>query len=392
MFQDLPIAWLQLVRQKIRFLVTIAGMTFAVVLIFMQLGFQDALYDSATQFHRSLRGDLYLVSTQYKSLTSQQNFSRLRLYQALGVAGVASISPVYLQFAMLKNQLSGQKYALNVFGILPENSPFRLPEVNGQLAQLKYPDVAFFDRDSRSEFGPIARQVAEGKDVRIELTRYNELTTSNRVQVVGLFSLGPSFGVDGNLIINLSTFLDTFRERQATYIDIGVVTLTPGADPATVLAGLRSHLPVDVQVLTRDEFIALEKGYWANRTPIGFIFGLMVVVGFTVGVVVVYQILYSNISDHLDEFATLKAMGYTDVSLLTVVYQQAVIIAVLGYGLGFVLSAVLYRVSEASTHLPIAMKANQAAIVFGAALAICLLSSTIATNRLRSADPAEIFA
>jgi len=392
MFQDLPIAWLQLVRQKIRFLVTIAGMTFAVVLIFMQLGFQDALYDSATQFHRSLRGDLYLVSTQYKSLTSQQNFSRLRLYQALGVAGVASISPVYLQFAMLKNQLSGQKYALNVFGILPENSPFRLPEVNGQLAQLKYPDVALFDRDSRSEFGPIARQVAEGKDVRIELTRYNELTTSNRVQVVGLFSLGPSFGVDGNLIIDLSTFLDTFRERQATNIDVGVVTLTPGADPATVLAGLRSHLPVDVQVLTRDEFIALEKGYWANRTPIGFIFGLMVVVGFTVGVVVVYQILYSNISDHLDEFATLKAMGYTDVSLLTVVYQQAVIIAVLGYGLGFVLSAVLYRVSEVSTHLPIAMKANQAAIVFGAALAICLLSSTIATNRLRSADPAEIFA
>jgi putative ABC transport system permease protein len=391
MILTIPVAWLQLIREKIRFLVTLTGMTFAVVLIFMQLGFQDALYNSATEMHRSLRGDLFMISTQYKALTSQQSFARSRLYQTLGIEGVSSVSPVYLQFAMLKNPITGQKYALNVFGIVPEQSPFTLPEVNLQIEKLKYPDQALFDQESRTEFGPLVENFRIGKDVTIELSSYNEVTTSNSIKVVGLFTLGPSFGVDGNLMINISTFLKTFQERQVDKIDIGAINLTPGVNPQAIQASLSQYLPVDVQIVTREEFIDLEQAYWSRRTPIGFVFGLMVTVGFSVGIVIVYQILYSNISDHLDEYATLKAMGYTDFSLLAVVYQQSLLIAAFGYGLGFLISLALYQLAHAITHLPISMNPSQMALVFLFSIGICFISSTIAMNRLRYADPADIF-
>jgi putative ABC transport system permease protein len=391
MILTIPVAWLQLIREKIRFLVTLTGMTFAVVLIFMQLGFQDALYNSATEMHQSLRGDLFMISTQYKALTSQQSFTRSRLYQTLGIKGVSSISPVYLQFAMLKNPITGQKYALNVFGIVPEQSPFTLPEVNLQIEQLKYPNQALFDQESRTEFGPLVEHFRIGKDVTIELSSYNEVTTSNRIKVVGLFTLGPSFGVDGNLIVNISTFLNAFQDRQVDKIDIGAINLTPGVNPQVIQASLGRYLPVDVQILTREEFVALEQAYWARRTPIGFVFSLMVTVGFSVGIVIVYQILYSNISDHLDEYATLKAMGYTDFSLLAVVYQQSLIIAAFGYGVGFLISLALYQLAHTITHLPIAMNPSQMALVFLFSIGICFISSTIAMNRLRYADPADIF-
>jgi putative ABC transport system permease protein len=370
MILTIPVAWLQLIREKIRFLVTLTGMTFAVVLIFMQLGFQG---------------------TQYKALTSQQSFARSRLYQTLGIEGVSSVSPVYLQFAMLKNPITGQKYALNVFGIVPEQSPFTLPEVNLQIEKLKYPDQALFDQESRTEFGPLVENFRIGKDVTIELSSYNEVTTSNSIKVVGLFTLGPSFGVDGNLMINISTFLKTFQERQVDKIDIGAINLTPGVNPQAIQASLSQYLPVDVQIVTREEFIDLEQAYWSRRTPIGFVFGLMVTVGFSVGIVIVYQILYSNISDHLDEYATLKAMGYTDFSLLAVVYQQSLLIAAFGYGLGFLISLALYQLAHAITHLPISMNPSQMALVFLFSIGICFISSTIAMNRLRYADPADIF-
>lgn len=155
MIFKIPLAWLQLARQKVRFIVALAGIAFVVVLMFMQIGFQDALYTSATQMHQNLRGDLFLISSQYKALTSQQSFPRTRLYQALGFDGVESVSPLYLQVAKLKNFSTGQKYPIFVLGFDPAKPVLNLPEVNQNLNILQLPDVVLFDRASRSEFGPI---------------------------------------------------------------------------------------------------------------------------------------------------------------------------------------------------------------------------------------------
>ena len=388
----IPLAWLQLVQQKVRFLVAVAGIAFIVLLTFIQLGFQDALYSSATALHQNLRGDLFLVSSQYKSLTATQSFSRIRLFQTLGFDGVESVSPIYLQFAKLKNPATGEKYSIYVIGFDPGKSVFNIPEVSENLDILKIPDIVLFDRISRPEFGPIAKNFDAGNTGQtIEIFPF-DAPIGYRVRVGGLFSLGPSFGVDGNLIVSDSTFLRINpNTRPANMIDIGVITLNADANPNQVLQQLSASLPNDVQIFTRQGFINFEKEYWSVRTPIGFILNLMLTMASVVGVVIVYQILYSNIANQLIAYATLKAIGYANGYLLNVVFQQAFILALLGYIPGFIFSIGLYSFAMEVTKLPIMMTANNAIIVLVSAVLMCITSGSLAINKLRSADPADIF-
>ena len=388
----IPLAWLQLAQQRVRFLVAVAGIALIVLLMFVQLGFQDALYSSATAVHQSLRGDLFLVSSQYKALTSAQSFSRTRLYQALGYDGVESVNPMYVQFAKLKNPQTGEKYSIYVIGIDPGRNVLNIPELDQNLDKLKTPDVMLFDRLSRPEFGPIATKFEAGdKEQVIEIFPFNALK-GYRVRVAGLFSLGASFGVDGNLLVSDSTFLRIDpNSRSSEMIDVGVVTLKPGVDAERILAQLRANLPNDVQIFTHQGFINFEKNYWSLRTPIGFILNLMLTMAAVVGVVIVYQILYSNISTQFVAYATLKAIGYENNYLLTVVFQQALILAIFSYFPGFIFSLGLYDYAMKATKLPIMMSLNNALIVLIATVLMCITSGVLAINKLRSADPADIF-
>jgi putative ABC transport system permease protein len=390
MILNIPLAWLQLVKQKVRFFVALAGIAFVAVLMFMQIGFQDALYASATQLHKHLEGDLFLISSQYKSLTSTQSFPRSRLYQILGFNGIESVAPLYLQFAKLKNPINGRKYPIYVLGFEPVKSIFRLPEIEQNFQLLKIPDQVFFDRAARPEFGPIAEYFQNNQPITMEIFSYLA-TVGYKVKVSGLFSLGPSFGVDGNLIVSSSTFFKIFPEHGANEVDIGLIHLQANVNPRTILATLSKSLPSDVIIMARQEFIDFEKSYWTLRTPIGFVFNLMVMMAFVVGVIVVYQILYSNISTHFVQFATLKAMGFRNKYLLNVVFQQALILAVLGYIPGFAISLGLYDVAKDATKLPIVMDSSKGLLVFTSVIFMCLTSGFFSTNKLRKVDPAEIF-
>ncbi|NET02805.1 MAG: FtsX-like permease family protein [Sphaerospermopsis sp. SIO1G1] len=388
----IPLAWLQLVQQKLRFVVAVAGIAFIVLLMFIQLGFQDALYSSATAVHQNLKGDLFLVSSQYKSLTANQSFSRNRLYQTLGYQGVESVSPMYLQFAKLKNPVSGEKYSIYVIGFDPGKPVINIPEVQENLDRLKLPNVVLFDRDSRPEFGPISENYSQGETFQaIEIFPFDSMR-GYRVRVGGLFSLGPSFGVDGNLIVSDSTFMRINpNSRPAERIDIGIIKLKSGFDANKVLENLRDSIPNDVQIFTRKQFINFEKKYWASRTPIGFILNLMLTMASVVGVVIVYQILYSNIATQFIAYATLKAIGYANGYLLNVVFQQALILALLAYIPGFLISIALYDFAMQATKLPIMMTTNNTLIVLTSTVLICITSGALAINKLRSADPADIF-
>lgn len=390
MIPNIPLAWLQLAKQKVRFFVALAGIAFVAVLMFMQIGFQDALYASATQVHKNLEGDLFLISSQYKSLTSTQSFPRIRLYQILGFNGIESVAPLYLQFAKLKNPINGRKYPIYVLGFEPVKSIFKLPEIEQNFQLLKIPDQVFFDRAARPEFGPIAEYFQNNQPINMEIFSYLA-TVGYKVKVSGLFSLGPSFGVDGNLIVSSSTFFKIFSEHGANEVDIGLIHLQANVNPRTILATLAKSLPSDVIIMNRQEFIDFEKSYWTLRTPIGFVFNLMVMMAFVVGVIVVYQILYSNISTHFVQFATLKAMGFRNKYLLNVVFQQALILAVLGYIPGFAISLGLYDIAKDATKLPIVMDFSKGLLVFTSVIFMCLTSGFFSTNKLRKVDPAEIF-
>lgn len=381
----IPVAWLQLSREKIRLSVALAGISFACILMFMQLGFQDALFDSATLFHRSLRGDIFLVSPQSNALIAMSTFSQRRLYQALQFDTVESVSPLYLGFALWKNPATGRTRAIFVMGIDPAYDLIDLPELTAEdLDLIKKSDVVLFDRASRAEFGPIAEMFEQGDPVQTEVG-------GRRVTVGGLFTMGATFGADGNILTSDLNFLRIFDERQQGIIEAGSITLKPGADLDSTLAAMRETLPADVMVYSKAEFIEMERSYWADSTAIGFIFSLGTAMGFVVGLIIVYQILYSDVTDHLAEYATLKAMGYTDGYLLGVVFQEALFLAVLGYIPSFALATVLYDLTRGATLLPVGMTVGRALFVFSLSMAMCFGSGAIAVRKLRSADPADIF-
>jgi putative ABC transport system permease protein len=271
-----------------------------------------------------------------------------------------------------------------VYGFEPVIPIFNLPGVAENLDQLRLKENILFDRASRLEYGPIATEFEKGEAISSELG-------DKRVNVVGLFTLGPSFGADGNVIMSDINFLRLFSDRKLGEIEIGLIRLKPHTDAQKILKKIESNLPKDVKVFTHQGFVDFEKTYWKTSTAIGFIFTLGVGMGFIVGTVIVYQILYTDVSDHLAEYATLKAMGYKSQYLQSVVLQEAIILSILGYIPGFALSLGLYDLTKKATFLPIDMALDRALLVFVLTILMCAISGFIAVRRLHKADPADIF-
>jgi putative ABC transport system permease protein len=389
LFRKTPLAWRQLMKEKTRLAIAVAGITFADMLIFIQMGFESALFDAAIKPHLNLRADLVLTNPQFQTLFSVKSFSRERLYQALSYDGVESVNSVYIATGQWRNPATRMDRAILVWGVDPVEPGLTFPELSTKKDLLKPLNQVLYDEAGRPEYGEVGKIFRETGSFATELN-------SKAVNVKGLFSNGASFAADGNVIASHSTFLQIFTERKADQIEVGLITLKPGADIEQVKAQLKAGLNPDpnqiaVDVDTPEGFAQREKNYWATGTGIGFIFGLGVGVGFIVGIVIVYQILYSDVSDHLPEYATLKAMGYTDGYLLGVLLQEAIFLAVLGYLPAFFLSFGLYQLTYTATMLPIFMKVDRAITVFILTVIMCSVSGAIAMRKLRAADPADIF-
>lgn len=388
MFEKIPTAWLQLRYQKVRLIVALSGVIFAVVIIFMQLGIREALFDSAVRLHQGLKGDCFLISPRSTALIAMQSFPERRLIQALAFLEVDFISPVYLDFAQWKNPQT-RNYWRNIFviGFDLRHQVFDFPGVDENLDKLKFADVVLFDQNSRSEFGPIVSEFQKEGKLTVEVSNK---TSNRRIKVMGLFELGTSFGADGNLLTSHLNFLRIFSNRKQGFIDIGLIKLKPGYNVDIFINKLKESLPKDVKILSKQGLIEFEKNYWQSSTAIGFIFNLGVFLGFVVGMVVVYQILYTNVSEHLSEYAMLKAIGYGHKYLLSVVLQQALLIAILGYTPGFIISCIQYEFAKQATLLPIAMTLNRSVFVLVATIIMCSISGIIAVGKLKAADPADI--
>jgi putative ABC transport system permease protein len=383
LFRKTPLAWFQVSRERTRLAVALAGIAFADMLMFIQLGFLDALLDGATKSHQNLQADLVLINPQFQTLFYIKNFPRERLYQTLSDDRVESVRGLYINIAQWRNSQTRLSRGILVWGIDPANPAFNFPKVNQNLERLKLLNQALFDRASRPEYGPIADLLKQEKTLEAQVNGQN-------LQIVDLFTLGASFGADGNIITSDSTFLKLFPDNQPNQIAVGLINLKPGADVEQVRSRLLATLPNDIKILTPQEFAQIEIDYWQSG-GIGFIFGLGVVVGFIVGVVIVYQILYSDVSDHLPEYATLKAMGYSDRYLLGVLMQEALLLAVLGYIPGFLLALGLFQIAYAATLLPIGMKLPRAILVLILTIVMCVISGVISMRKLQSADPADVF-
>jgi putative ABC transport system permease protein len=241
-----------------------------------------------------------------------------------------------------------------------------------------------FDERSRAEFGPVAQWFRQGKLVESEVA-------GQRLRVAGLVQLGPSFGADGNMITSRETYVSLLPASPHGSIELGLIRLRPDVDPLQVAARLKKQLPQDVSIFTKEQFIEFEKNYWRSSTAIGFIFTLGAAMGFVVGCVIVYQILYGDVSDHLPEYATLMAMGYKLTDLLGVVAREGLMLALIGYLPAYAAGEGLYALIRNSTKLPVGMEPQRALLVFSMILVMCMGSALLAMRKLADADPAEIF-
>jgi len=383
-FRKIPLAWLLLSRQPLRLLVAIAGISFAGILMFMQLGFRDGLFDASVTVHKLLDADLILISPRSKSSISMSGFPKRRLIQTLAQKDVKAVAPVNLTYLLWRNPQNLKTRSILALGFDPEDSLLLNNDFSLKAQALKNPGRVLFDSLSRPEFGPIEEWFLDGREIETEVA-------GKRVKVEGLVELGPSFGADGNLITSRETYLRLFPGNPKGSIEIGLVKLKSEADPLFVSRVLQKSLPNDVRVLTKKEFIDFEKNYWKNSTAIGFIFTLGAFMGFVVGCVVVYQILYSDVTDHLPEYATLLAMGYRLKTLFFVVAREGFILAFFGYLPAYFSGQLLYALVRNSTRLPIEMDANKSILIFVLILFMCMGSAGIAMRKLVDADPAEIF-
>ncbi|MCZ8374108.1 MAG: ABC transporter permease DevC [Beijerinckiaceae bacterium] len=380
----LPIGWLQLSHSKGRLAAAIAGVAFANILILMQLGFLGALVGSIAVPYTQFEADLILSSSDMNTLADGSPLPRQRMYQALAVEGVRSATPVYLAKLDWKRP-DGSVRTLDLFGIDPATTTFRNPRIAARLPELALSDVALIDSRTRNVPSEMFSAIGKGEPYRFE-------AKGRTISVVDTFVMGGGFSADGYLVVSDQTFLKLFPQRAPGAPNFIFVTLEPGAAAQKVLATLRALLPADdSKVRSVAEAVAADQRFQTTQRPIGIIFGFGIVIGVLVGIIIVYQVLSTDVADHLREYATFKAIGYPQRFFLGIVFEEALILALLGFVPGLLIALGLYTLVASTTGLALAMTAERALAVLGGTLVMCTLSGAIATRKLARANPADLF-
>ncbi|MEA5465343.1 ABC transporter permease DevC [Leptothoe sp. PORK10 BA2] len=389
MIKRIPLAWLNLTHDRRRFVTSLAGVGFAVLLMFMFNGFMNALYDSQLQLLNRFNGEVIIVNRLRTNMFVPRSFARRRLYQVRAFDGVKDAYALYISEVNWKNPDSRKSRVVRVIAINPDEPVLNIPELVTHRQALKLPETALMDSQSRAEVGPIEAGVE------------SELA-DRQIRLVGTFTMGTDFASgNGNLIMSDQNFLRYFADRgpeedQRSFatVDVGVVKLEPGTNVERMVNTLQQNLPNDVLVMARDGdngFVIRERKYWQENTNIGFVFSLLTSMGFFVGIILVYQILYTDVADHWAEYATLKAMGYKNIYLLGVVMQEAVILSVLGFIPGVCVSQLLYRAAGNATGLFFQMTPERVVNLLMATFLMCLVSGAIAVRKVQTTDPADVF-
>ncbi|MDX1944080.1 MAG: ABC transporter permease DevC [Pirellulaceae bacterium] len=383
MGQRLSLAWKQLVFERMKLATAIAGVMVAVMLMWVQLGILAALYDSATTVHRSLHADLVVLSPLSETLNQIKPFSVRTLYRVRGHADVTAVGELLVGPVQWRNPEDGEQNQIQCYGIDPEAGWLRLPGVAEYARKLREDDTFLFDQRSRNVFGPVVAAVQAGRKFEVEVNQ-------RKARAVGLTKVAASFGQQGNILTNRANFLRTHPGHPPEQVHLGLVRLAPGANVQGVKASLQRELAPEALVMTLAEFTELELRFWKSNAPVGFVFTMGTIVGFFIGFIVVYQILYTDVTNHLPHYATMKAIGFADGLVLRLVVRQGLILAILGYIPGSLLAIAFYQVVQWGTSIVVTPTWERAWWLLGLTCLMCLMSGAMATRKLRSADPADV--
>jgi putative ABC transport system permease protein len=372
------VAWRILTYQPGRTALAVGGIFIAILLIFVELGFFIAVPQGGMLIYDHMRFDLLLCSKDYVFQAQSWQFPRARLTTAARVPGVAQASGVYIGDAKWQDPAGGLRLDISVVGFDPHANVFAAPDVEHQTAVLDRTDTMLVDSRTRPIFGSLA----PGRVVKLD---------GRRITLGGTYDLGTGFLGLGVVLASEANFFRIFPMRPPDTVNLGLVTLQPGADLEKVAAALRSALPNDVQVMTRAELTSHEVAFWTTKTATGLIFGSGLVVAFIVGIMVLFQTLATQITRHLPQFAMLKAIGYTNRFLEGLVLVEAVLMVLVAFLPALAAALAAYAVIRSATLLPVSMSFAELSGVFAIALFMSGISALLSLSRLRRADPAEIF-
>ncbi|WP_146346920.1 FtsX-like permease family protein [Phaeobacter marinintestinus] len=384
LFRRLPIGWLQLTHSRGRFIAAVSGVAFANLLVFMQLGIMGAMNTSTVAPYSLIRTDIILSSEDGNTLTDAGHIPRARMFQALGVPGVATAMPLYIGNLPFTLE-DGSSVSLLSFGVDIAKPGFTSADIAADLDQLSIENTALLDKGTRGMPDFVIKGLEAG-------TRYSFETGGNTLTTIGTMDIGGGFLADGMLVMSDQTFLRVFPKRSSGAPNHILIQTEDGVSTDTVITRLQAALPGgNLRIQSVEGSADNDLTFMATERPTGIIFGFGVFMGILVGLVIVYQVLSTDVADHLREYATFKAMGYGHRFFLGIVFEEAIILAIFGFVPGLLVSMGLYAGLVAATGLPVAMQVSRAFLVFLGTLIACSLSGAIATRRLANADPADLF-
>lgn len=383
MTTSFQVAWWQLSHNRVKLAVAAAGVVVAVMLMLVQLGIRQGALDNSVAIARRFNADLVVVSPRTKTIFASSQFPRRLLYRLAASEDVVDVTEMYMNQGRFRNPWNKLEFPVSVYGLDPREPMMDLPGLEKYQDELQLPDRVLFDGLSRKNYGPVLSLLQKGPlDVEVNL---------RKVRVFGSINVGISINTDGNLYMSTANYLRLFPDRPPGSIDVGLVRLRKGADVLKVRDQLRADLGSEARLLTREELVDAEILFIRENAPLDFIFGMGAAVGFFIGAVVVYQILYTEVTNHLPQYATMKAMGFGDGYLLRIVLNQSVILSLLGYFPGFVLALWLYRVATNAIQMQFTMTVERAVFVFFLTMLMCGGSAMIALRKVKTADPADVF-
>ena len=386
------LAWKNLTHQPIRAAVSIGGISFAIILMYMQLGFLGAVGDTATNLYDRTDCDLVLRSPEYLHVFDSRSLpeSALRLVAPLPL--VAEVHPIDLTVADWRNPNTGEFRPVALIGIDPDQCAIQLDELQSLLPLIRHPGHVLVDRLSRHDYGPTSGEQFGPDDVGRQVE-----VSGQGVKIIETFEMGTGLAANGLIAVNRTGFKRLAPGGHEGRVSLVLITLNDGIDAATAAEQVRTliestggELSATV-TLTRAEALAAERWRWLMETPIGLIFAMGVALAVLVGGVVCYMVLGADVLAHLPEYATLKAMGYSDWFLFRILLSQALILAVISLVPATALTFVLYRITSQLAGIPIHMTTQWIILVTLLTLFMCGLAGLIAMRRLNKAEPANLF-
>jgi putative ABC transport system permease protein len=364
-----------LLYDKLRFVITVAGVMFAVTLILLQTGLFLGVMDNASVVIEHTDADLWITSHNTANIDFAQTFAEGNVNRVRSVPGVARADNLIVDFmhvALPNGATEGTEViALNDF------RRWGLPWdiVDGDVTDLRRGDYMFLDASAMKRFGPF--KVGEYREV-----------LGRRLKIIGTTRHALSFTTEPVTFMDYQlaqTVLPSLR-GQTSYI---LVKLTPGADTAAVRREIAQRLPYN-DVHTAQEWAAQSRRYWIISTGLGLSMYVTMFLGCLVGVVVVTQTLYASTMEHLKEFGTVKAIGGSNTDIYRILGKQAVIAAVVGFVCGVAASWGLMPVlSHLGLHAIMPLWLHEA--VFVGAIALCSGAAAVSFHKVASIDPALVF-